>query len=201
MKQFILYSCYCCLCATICNAQNNAETTGDESEFSIGPVAGFGPAWIAPGANTQYYPSWSAGVMAIYSPYEWWGIGYDIRYSVEGGKNHYEFGDRTTKLQYVRIPVKGMVFFGDYEDDFRPKLTLGPSLGFLIDGSDDFNAETYPFDFGVNASAGFNYRLRPGAWLNFGLNFYQGVLDVRKNTGKREFNGNLGLDFGISFGI
>ena len=199
---------FCAFCSVLLSATSFAQTdivenAGEPSTFSIGPSVGVGHGWIAPGSNWQYYPSWSVGIMSIYGPFEWWGIGYEVRYSVEGGKRHYESGDRITKLQYIRIPIKGMVFFGDYEDDFRPKLTLGPSMGFLLnkDDADDFGVKAYPFDLGANMSAGFNYRLRPGTWLNFDVNYYQGLLDVRKNTGRQEYNGNLGLNLGIAFGI
>jgi hypothetical protein len=94
-----------------------------------------------------------------------------------------------------------MVFFRGMEADFRPKFTIGPSFGFLVSESDPYGAKVWPFDSGINASLGFNYRLSHALWLNTDINFYQGLMDVRKNSGVLERNGNIGLNLGLAFGL
>lgn len=183
-------------------SQTSTDLPGKPSRFSIGPSVGFGHSYMLPYRTAGFYPSWSAGITAIYGPLEWWGVGGDIRYSVEGTKTKMgESGERETQLQYIRVPLKAMVFFGNYEDDFRPKLTLGPSFGFLVGESDTYDAKANSFDAGINASAGFNYRVRTGMWLNVDANYYQGLTDVRQHSGQRELNGNIGLNLGLAFGL
>lgn len=179
------------------------EMEAKTSHFSIGPSFGFGHTWISPYNNWEFQPTWSAGLTAIYGPIEWFGFGGDVRYSVEGSKTIMKEGGatRVTRLEYIRVPLKAMVFFGGYEDDFRPKLTLGPSFGFLVAEDDTYNARANGVDVGLNASAGFNYRMARAIWLNVDVNYYQGLTDVRMNSGTRELNGNLGLNLGVAFGI
>lgn len=167
---------------------------------SIGPSIGFGHAFQTP-YHSDFFPSWNAGVTAIYGPVEWWGLGVDVRYSVEGAKTMVEGTERTMRLSYIRIPVKFIGFFGDYTDAFRPKVGLGPSFGFLMDQEDTYNVKANPFDVGVQGLLGFNYRLYRATWLNVDLNYYQGLTDVRQHTGTTELNGNLFLNAGVAFGL
>jgi len=174
----------------------NAQQT-----VSIGPTAGIGHAFMYPYDNWELKPSWNAGLTAIYGPVEWWGVGLDVRYSQEGYKRMVEGTEHEMTLDYLRVPIKGIIFFGDYEDDFRPKVSLGPSLGFLLDQESTHGWKANDFDLGVLASAGFNYRIVPRIWLNTDLNYYQGLLDVRQHSGTTELNGNLGLTVGVAFGL
>jgi hypothetical protein len=171
------------------------------SRFSIGPTVGATHAFLIPYKSWQFNPQWTAGLSWIYSPYEHFGLGGDVRYSTEGGKLNLEPGTNTIRLDYLRIPVKAMYFFGDVENSFRPKVTLGPSVGFLVD---EMNTEPVPankVDFGANVSAGFNYRMMENLWLNVDLNYYQGLIKIRDAGSTKEMNGNLGLQLGVLVGL
>jgi hypothetical protein len=197
MKKLIVLGCFL-LAGTFAFSQD--ALTPKVSKFSIGPSFGYGHAYMTP-YNSEFFPTWSVGLVSNYSPYEHFGVGLDVRYSSEGSRTKIEGGTRTTELNYIRIPVKAIVYFRKYEDDFRPKLTVGPSFGFLVSENDPYDSHAWPFDAGVNASLGFNYRLREAIWLNTDVNFYQGLTDVRKESGVQERNANIGLNLGIAFGL
>lgn len=197
MKKLIVLGCLL-FAGSFAFAQD--ALTPKVSKFSIGPSFGYGHSYMTP-YHCEFFPTWSAGLTSTYAPYEHFGVGLDVRYSAEGSRNVVEGGTRTSELNYIRIPVKAIVFFRKYEDDFRPKLTVGPSIGFLVSENDAYNAESWPVDAGVNASLGFNYRLRQAIWLNVDANFYQGLTDVRKASGIQERNANIGLNLGIAFGL
>jgi hypothetical protein len=211
MKKILLFL-NCIAISYFSFSQNNNKidppVPAEPSVFSIGPQGGFGHSWIHSSAEgTRFQPSWDAGISAVYSPWEHWGFELDARYSVEGRKIEREVkqGDviktitSVTQLNYLRIPIKGVYFFRTYEHDFRPKITLGPSIGFLTGEINSVGANTV--DFGVNASLGFNYRLVRAIWLTADVNYYQGFVDVYDNTSDRELNGNIRLDLGVSFGF
>lgn len=199
MKKCIILGCFL-LANTFAFSQD--VLTPKTSKFSIGPTFGYGCSYIMP-YRSEFFPSWNVGLTSIYAPYEHFGVGIDVKYSAEGSRFKIKDGEstRTTELNYIRVPVKAIVFFRSYEKDFRPKLTVGPSFGFLVSENDPYNAKAWPFDAGVNASLGFNYRIKPAIWLNTDLNFYQGLTDVRKESGVQERNGNIGLNLGIAFGL
>jgi hypothetical protein len=178
----------------------NAAAQGP-SRFSIGPTVGASHAFLIPYKSWQFNPQWTAGLSWIYSPYEHFGLGGDVRYSAEGGKLNLEPGTTTIRLDYLRVPIKAMYFFNGVEDNIRPKVTLGPSVGFLVD---ELNTEPVPankVDFGVNASAGFNYRMMENLWLNVDVNYYQGLIKIREAGSTKELNGNLGLQLGVLVGL
>lgn len=173
----------------------------EEKAFSIGPTVGANHSFLVP-YTSKFYPTWTAGLSCIYSPGEHWGVGGDLRFSKEGSKTSSVEGiSDEIELYYLRIPVKGMYFFGDVADDFRPKITLGPSIGFLVDEKNTTWAPANKVDFGLNGSAGFNYRLMQDFWLNVDANYYQGLTRVRNATTERELNGSVGLQVGVLFGL
>jgi hypothetical protein len=192
-------------------SQNNKldpPVAAEQSVFSLGPQGGFGHSFIHSSIEgTRFQPSWDAGISAVYSPWVHWGIELDARYSVEGRRIERNViqGDATTtvisvaQLDYFRIPLKAVYFFRTYEHDFRPKITLGPSIGFLTGQMNSVGAKSV--DFGANASLGFNYRLVRAIWLTADLNYYQGFVDIYDKTSEKELNGNVRVDLGLSFGF
>lgn len=208
-KILILLSC---ITTSLSFSQNNNKldppVPAEQSVFSLGPQGGFGHSFICSSTEaSRFQPSWDAGISAVYSPWVHWGFELDARYSVEGRRVERDVrqGDviytvtSISQLNYFRIPIKGVYFFRTYEHDFRPKVTLGPSIGFLTGEMNSVGARSV--DFGANASLGFNYRLVRAIWLTADVNYYQGFLDVYENTSERELNGNVRVDLGVSFGF
>jgi hypothetical protein len=208
-KIIILISCISTALSSFSQNNNNIDppVPAEQSVFSIGPQGGFGHSYITPCEGGKFQPSWDAGISAVYAPGVHWGIELDIRYSAEGRKfertikrgDAYYTETSVAQLNYWRIPLKGVYFFRTYEHDFRPKITLGPTIGFLTSQINSVGAKSV--DFGANASLGFNYRLVRAIWLTADVNYYQGFVDVYENTSDKELNGNVRLDLGVSFGF
>lgn len=187
-----------------------------QDNLSLGGTAGFGHTWLSNSTNSRYQPAGNLGLSLTYSTETNWGFGADLKWSIEGGKTSTPNFSSTTRLDYVRVPVKLMYFFGERGNAFRPKLTVGPSVGFLIGGKNEATTiagdtkttvETKASDFaksvdlGVAASAGFNYRLVERTWLNVDLNYYHGLTDIMEAASIDQKNRNIGINVGVSFGI
>lgn len=169
---------------------------------TIGPVIGFGHSWMSPVKYSEFNPSFSAGGFAIYSPVEHWGVGIDARYSIEGAKKTIpETGEIDIQYDYLRVPIRAMYFFGSWKDDFRPKITAGPSMGFLLKQKGPGYTTENKFDIGLTASGGFNYRIHDGTWLNFDAGWYHGFSDVIQHTPRVEKHRNMMVNLGIGFEI
>ncbi len=188
-------------------AFSQEETGNNTKTFSIGPSVGFGHTGIRNTAGTDLFkPSWSAGLIVNYSTSENVGFAADVLWSMEGALTEDANGrDNELTLQYIRVPLKFAYFFGDFADNFRPKLTIGPSMGFLLDassylegtGTTDVTSSYETFDIGLNASAGFNWKLADNIWLNTDLNYYTGFMAIRAD----QYNSNYGLKVGLAFGL
>ena len=207
MKKIISTAILVIAMGTIAMAQDN---------LSLGPTAGFGHNWMSHSNNSKYQPAGNLGLSLVYSPESHWGFGTDLKWSIEGGKTSSTNSTTTTRLDYIRIPVKAIYFFGDYGDQLRPKLTIGPSIGFLIGGKSELETNTAgvktivetrakefarPVDLGIATSVGFNYRLVDRTWLNFDINYYHGLTDVVESPQIKQQNRNIGINLGVTFGI
>ena len=203
MKKIIVLLNFLSLSSLTFSQNNNTldpPVPAEQSVFSIGPQGGFGHSFISPYAGAKFQPSWNAGITAIYSPCVHWGAELDIRYSAEGAKIEDREGvTSVTELRYIRVPLKAVYFFRKYENDFRPKISLGPAIGFLTEQINSTGARSV--DFGANASLGFHYRLVRAIWLTADVNYYQGFIDTYDATLEKKLNGNIRLDLGISFGF
>lgn len=172
----------------------------EPSVFSIGLTGGTSHGFLMPDDNWQYMPGWNAGITTVFSPNENWGLGLDVLYSGEGSKTKIEGRTWERQLFYLRVPVKGILFFGKYEDDVRPKLALAANTGFLMDEKkDSFNAED--IDFGLSLSAGINIRISMAVWLAADIEYYQGLLDVYPDMPDNQMNGHLGVNAGLLVGF
>jgi len=171
----------------------------DQSKFSLGFKGAFGHSFLMPYSKPSFMPSWDAGLAAIYSPYEHVGFGLDAVYSAEGVRFENPEYTSETNLNYVRVEPKLIYFFRAYEKDFRPKVSISPAMGFLVNGSDNSSFKT--FDIGAKGTIGFNYRLLRAVWLNIDGSYYQGLRDIYQNNSEKDLNGNVRLNLGMSFGF
>ena len=187
-------------------------TTHAQLNLSVGPNAGFGHTWMHgdDDPKNKYQPAGNFGVAFVYSHNNHVGLGLDLKYSIEGAKKERTDVDftTTTRLNYIRIPLKGIYFFRDYGASLRPKISLGPSFGFLVsgkidNGSTELDAKDYykSFDVGLLASAGFHYNLVTNTWLQFDVSYYHGFSDVLSDAERSNKNRNIGVNLGVAFGI
>lgn len=180
---------------------------------SIGPTLGLNYAWLSEEDNPNARPSYNIGFLYNHSILESSGVGIEVRYSQEGSKTKFGNQTFTNELNYVRIPLEFIYYFGALEDNFRPKIFLGPSLAFLVGGESKIqvgeNVITVdskdlfePFDVGLQAGAGFNYRLAKSTWLNFNVAYTHGFLKVySQNIGAEPQNRLVNVNLGIAFGF
>lgn len=180
-----------------------------QQSLSMGPVVGLNFAKVSDFGNvdTEFRTGLALGGQLTYSTIYNWGIGGALLYSQEGVTANFAGEKSTLSLTYLRIPLKGFIFFGDNEGSFRPKIFFGPSFAFLLDANaevgreevgvkDDYN----PFDVGVTAGLGFNARIVRSTWFNFDAGYTHGLLDVAQNGddgGNRVFTVTAGVAFGF----
>lgn len=196
-------------------------------KISIGPTAGFGHSWLTNynSVDVRFNPSWNAGISFIYSTKKNFGFGADVKYSVEGNKiNYIGIGPadgpvtvtRTSYLNYIRVPLKFIYFFGKHTNVIRPKLYAGPSFGFLTGGhiveeesgtkyKSDSKDYYKSFDVGFTAAAGLNFRLAPATWLNTDVAYYNGFPNISKtnsnNYNKNTYNRNVQINISLLVGL
>ena len=182
--------------------------TKAQLNISAGPAAGFGHSWISGEGNNNYKAAGNFGLQIMYSPIEHFGIGGDILYSIEGGTKEMSGVEVTTRLNFLRLPITGTYFFNNYGDRVRPKISLGPSIGFLLGGKTEFNGverdagdDYKSIDLGLVAKGGVNLRLIPNTWLTMDVNYYHGLLDVSEIESQNNKNRNIGFNLGLLFGI
>lgn len=226
MKKLIVFTMIAAAFSSAATAQTKtAATTG--TKFSIGPSVGYGWTTVGNIDKSKFKAAANFGLASVYSAAEHFGIGVDVKYSIEGAK--WDAGNGNTNeldLHYVRIPIKAIFFLKDYGSRGRPKLFVGPSLGFLssaklntTNGSSDIKSEFDSFDLGIHVGGGFNYRLVNRTWLNVDLAYTQGTKDIIhqnstirtipaalnpiavKNAGDKFLNRNVTLNVGVLFGL
>lgn len=190
---------------------------------SLGINAGFGKSAIKNFdkyyglSNTQFMPHGNVGLSYVHSTHTNFGFGADLKYSWEGarGENKTQNREQSLSMQYVRIPVKIMYFFGKYGERLRPKIYAGPSMGILVaaeleteqnnmESEVDVKEQFNNFDIGITGGVGINYRLVKNTWFVADLNYYNSFRDIREqNSGgtPRLSNNTLALNVGVNWGI
>lgn len=228
MKHFTLITS---LLSTLLLFNSNADAqTTYESRFSMGASIGTGHSWIRntpwlpvvdknvwdSNMDAAYKPSWSAGFSTIFHATQHFGIGMDVLYSIEGDRS--TGGPVTVQLdlQYFRVPLRFMYFFGNSSDNFRPQVSVGATAGLktgasgAIMASDrkmldiDVDNAYKSFDYGVNASVGFNQKIAGRISVNADIVYYQALCNIEQGGdlyGNAMLNSNLGLQFGVMFGL
>jgi outer membrane protein W len=203
MKKLILVSVLM-ISITLIHAQN----------LSFGPTIGFGHSWTTTplvNAERAFHPSYNIGGKMVYSFVTNWGISGDIRFSSEGQTVKVTNSDAKIKARanYIRIPLQGIYFFGKFGDMIRPKISIGPSFGFLVGGKitnsineseskikDSWNN----FDFGINAAAGANIRIARATWLNLDATYYHGLTNVPKFDVHGKYR-QIGINIGVTLPV
>jgi hypothetical protein len=109
------------------------------------------------------------------------------------------------------LPLQGIYFFGKSGDVFRPKVSFGPSFGYLLGGKtisrvNGVKAGNYKtkemfneFDFGLNGAIGFNYRLGGNKWLNADVAYYHGLSNISNLSAADFKNKHIGVNLGVTF--
>jgi hypothetical protein len=209
-------------------AQTHAQNTY-ESRFSMGPAFGTGHTWIRnrtwfpltdknlTNVETAYKPSWSAGVSTIFRATQHFGIGMDLLYTIEGRRAIAGPITFQLDLQYFRVPLRFMYFFGNSSNSFRPQVSLGATAGWKTAargsaqiGNREFEIDATnvhkSYDYGINASVGFNQKISGRISVNADIVYYQGLCNIEQEnynvfSQTSTLNANIGLQIGVLFGL
>ena len=202
-KWMILFAV--CLSATSLSAQH----------ISVGPTVGIGHSWlnnnVTTGGKNLFFPTYNAGIKLVYSIESNWGVSADLKFSGEGGSRGVDDNNKIVdRLNFLRIPIQGIYFFGKYGDKIRPKVSFGPSFGFLVGGKEKIYSngkmvQEFPnknnfnkMDIGLNAAVGANIRICKSTWLNTDLTYYHGLTDISKGVSNLKLRG-IGINVGLLF--
>lgn len=189
-----------------------------QMNLAIGPRAGFGHSWFSNtpgGVKNLYHPAGNFGASIVYSSQSNFGISADILYSIEGNKFEGNgigggIAKYENRLGYLRIPVQGIYFFGQYGDKMRPKISAGPSFGFLMSGKSytdgketgDIKDNFKGFDIGLHLSPGVHVNLVENTWLVADVGYYHGFSDITELPSAPDSkNRNIQVNLGVIFGI
>lgn len=178
--------------------------------FSIGPRIGLNLSNLTNSDNTEVKPGMVIGVTSTYSITETSGITFDILYSQEGTRTNFD-PQVKTNLNYLRLLAAYNQFFGELGESFRPKLYIGPALGFLTsaetkigDNETDIKEGFNSIDLSLVGGIGFNYRIGKRQWLNVDGRYFLGLTDVADNRPANQDpvnNQNIQISVGVAFGI
>ncbi|MBC7451008.1 MAG: PorT family protein [Cytophagales bacterium] len=199
-----------------------AAVTGYAQHMSIGITVGSGTSRMSnSGQDVVHKESCNVGGTFVYSTDTHWGFAADVKYSREGykytypGTGSYEGQTLDTRVSsdFIRIPIRAIYFFNTYDKGVRPKISLGPSVGFLTGGKirveddktnlsktpvkDQFNA----VDLGIQGTIGVDFRLAQDVWLRTDIAYYQGFLKQNTYGSNNMMNMNLVLNLGLTVGI
>ncbi len=192
MKKILLVSISIITVSLAANAQKG---------WAIGDRAMIGHSWTVGNspdkAKYKFHPSFQLGRQAVYNFSDNTGIGFGTYFSSEGVSFDLDNTDAVTRSRanYIRIPVFASFTFGDAYKKMRPRLTVGPSVGFLVGGkslveNDDrfigirtTKSMDTKIDAGINTSLGLSYKIAEGVMLNHDINYYHGLVEQKPNTG------------------
>ena len=174
-----------------------------QSNFSIVPRIGVNFSNVNNPDEAELLTGLVLGLTSTYSINQNSGISVDALYSGEG----YEIVGAKVKMNYLRIPVFYNIFFGELGQALRPKVFLGPQVGFLLSakvGESDIKSEMNNFSFGLGAGLGFNYQLRDRVWLNTDLRSFFDLNKISDNAVNYPEDSkirNIQLSVGVAYGL
>lgn len=177
-----------------------------QENVSIGPIVG---ANFSKLAGNTIYNDWKTGatlgIFINYSGENRFGVNGQLLYSRMGGKspNNASKGH----LDYIQIPIMGTYYLNGRGNKLRPKVMLGPYIGFLVKATNESGVSINPqgtgqpykgIDAGAAMGLGFNYSIGRKIWLNADLRYNLGlaqVMNVIADVHNRSWGINVGLSF------
>ena len=193
MKKLLFLSIGFILYSTVSHAQ---------SGWAIGDKVAIGHSWTVGNrpddVKRKFHPTFQIGRNAVYNFNDNVGLGFGTLFSTEGGtyKNKDVNAGHEHRANYIRVPVFASFNIGDATSRIRPRVSVGPSVGFLVGGksfmfdekdrffgSKTTKAMDTKIDAGVNTSLGFNVKIKEGIWLNHDINYYHGLVEQTPNAG------------------
>ena len=169
-------------------------------KLSIGPMAGVNISSISEIDNTESLAGLNAGIFLNYSVNENLGFGLKGLFSQLG--TGFEDIENHVRLNYIQLPLSVAYFFGERGNTIRPKVFIGPYVGFLMNAQDMNGNDISGYnstDFGGQIGAGFNYSFANRSWLNFDLGYSAGFMDISETSASSSKNNAFFVSLGYSF--
>ncbi len=143
-----------------------------------------------------------AGITSTYGVGEFSGITLEALYSREG----YENSTSVVDYDYLQLPLYYNTFIGNSLVNFRPKIYLGVSPGFLLSAKIndvDFKDQNMSVVFNFLGGLGFNYRLADRLWLETDIRAFLGLSEIEINGTRTDplKNRTLQLSLALSYGL
>ena len=127
------------------------------------------------------------------------------------GRSYEENGsDRSNRLQYLNLPMKGEFSAGEnagFNKGQRIYFAVGPYLSYLLDAEGtienidiDLNKDTKNFDFGLGFEIGFEFPVLKDNALQLGLNYDMGLIEVYQTDDYKNLHNKLAsISLGVLF--
>lgn len=180
----------------------------DAQKLSFGPMVGANIAKISDVPNSKSQIGPAAGVFLNYSVNENIGFGLKGLFSQLG--TSVDNSSAEVKLNYVQIPLSGVYFFGERGNIIRPKIFLGPYVGFLLSAKDQNGTNIVDSggqdvynntDFGGQIGVGFNYSMNNNSWINFDAGYATSLVNITDHSSLNHKNNFFFVSLGYSFPI
>ncbi|MBK7100094.1 MAG: PorT family protein [Sphingobacteriales bacterium] len=207
MKNFFLLILSFCLWTSVSFSQKG-WTVNDKFTIGHSWTNGYKPA----NYNYKFHPLVQVGRQAIYNFSDHAGLGFGTFFSTEGVTlvNKTEKLTNDARMNYIRIPIFANIVFGDADRKVRPRISLGPSVGFLVGGKSLIENKDNILlgkkskklldtktDIGALVSIGFNTQLTEGITINHDIGYYHGFTS-NKAENEHFTHRNLGLSVGMA---
>jgi outer membrane protein W len=164
------------------------------AQISIGPRAGLNISTFQDAPGVSSITGLVAGGSFSYMFAGFFAVNVDALYSAEGAKYTLDINSFNlrykTRMNYIRIPVYASASFGSETSTVRPKVMLGPSIGFLtgvkseieLAGlSTEFGMDKSDFsstDFGAIAGIGVDFKINEKTTFNIDGRYYFGATNI-----------------------
>ena len=162
--------------------------------------------------------AFNLGLVLNYSVAEKVGLSLEADYSSQGallkggninvGGINIGADDNTVKLDYIRTTLLFNYFMGTSEMTIRPKLFVGPYLGFLMNAQSKSGDGDYTdapdgtikgTDFGGSFGAGLHLMLGERMWLTPDVRYNLGLSNIYDDDNISGRNGVLSVNLGLTF--
>lgn len=154
------------------------------------------------------------GLTGIYSSSENSGISADLTISRTGG-SYNKINNRNEVLKYrtetdnIRLTPMYHYFFRSMEDNLRPTVFAGPSLGINIgtkqlSSYNNFSDDFRTLNLAGLVGAGLHYQIINGLWLQGSVNYLVGVTKLNKESAFIPDNlrsNNMSLNLGVTYSL
>ncbi len=171
--------------------------------LSLGPIIGLNYSKFSQNNASDFRPGFNGGLFLNYSTKTDFGFNGSLIYSQLGA--NVKNSENYLRLNYLQVAINLVYYFGEgmRKGSFRPKLFLGPYIGYLVSAktpgfsNDATLALMNETDLGVNLGAGFNLAIESKTWLNIELKYGHGLSKIPKqfNDGNQALSLNIGLSF------